>query len=83
MKRIIGLAMIAGVTYAGLKAVHSAKEIEPQKTERPVEVTVESTGDETEVTDDEQFTCKSCEKKFDTEHGRNVHFGIVHKDDSE
>ena len=29
--------------------------------------------------EEEQFDCGFCTKKFDTEHGRNIHVGKVHR----
>lgn len=83
MKRIIGLTMIAGATYAGMKALQSSQEARPQTSQGPVEVTIESAPDNHEENEAQDFACDECDKQFDTEHGRNVHVGIVHKDNSE
>lgn len=83
MKRAIGAVAVIGVACAGAKVIHELQNrdrlidtVEPDTVVDTTDTTTNNDNDES----DERFSCDECEKSFDTEHGRSVHKGIVHKE---
>lgn len=87
MKRILyGLGACGAIVYAYFKGYYDGLHKEPLVEEINSEETdtnAESKSVENEETE-EEYECQDeeCSDTFETEHGRNIHMGIAHSEDS-
>ena len=93
MKRVVyGLGICTAIGYAYVRGY--AAGLSQDALVDDVATEDEATGDEIDYdtmdsepsqTESDDFECddNNCSETFDTEHGKNVHMGIAHKDESD